>query len=247
MTQVAFCVNLVHMIEANILRLQERIARACQKVSKDPRDIIIVCVTKQRSADDIMSAVQHGLFDIGESRVQEAQEKHARIQQLGAQSAVPPVRWHMIGHLQTNKIRIALALFDFIHSVDSVRLAQKINEEARRAHKIIRILIQVNTSKDPSKFGIMPGELERFLEKIGDCESMRVAGLMTMAPGGINPEEARPCFRSVRVLRDKLSAQYTSDIIQLKHLSMGMSDDFEVALEEGADIIRIGRALFSHE
>lgn len=186
-----------------------------------------MAVTKGVSPTVIKDAYDHGIRHFGENMVQEAQGKVA---QLG--SFRPYITWHMVGHLQSNKARKALEIFDIIHSVDSVRLAEILS---RRAEKIVPILLQVNVSGEVTKSGFSTGEVADALRRISQLANLRVVGLMTIAPLSAHPEDVRPIFRRLRELRDRLG---------LEHLSMGMSGDFEVAIEEGATIVRIGRAIF---
>ncbi|MFA5101017.1 MAG: YggS family pyridoxal phosphate-dependent enzyme [Candidatus Omnitrophota bacterium] len=217
------------MIIDNVHRVQARIAAACRRVNRDPAGVTLVAVTKGRPVDDILQILEAGVFDIGENKIQEASEKYEAVPRL---SKVPQaVRWHMIGHLQTNKVKDAVRIFDLIHSVDSPRLAQEIDKQAEKIGKIQDILIEVKTSPEATKFGIDAQELGHLIEQIAPLSNVRLKGLMTMAPYGKTAESARPYFRSMRNLGQSV-------------LSMGMSDDFETAIEEGAAIVRVGRALF---
>ncbi len=214
-------------IEDNLRRLERRIAQACQRTGRVPEEITLVAVTKTVAPPAIKAAFEAGIRHFGENRVQEASAKLPQLADLE-----PHPTWHMIGHLQTNKAKAALELFNIIHSVDSVRLAEKLS---RRAEKSLPILLEVNVSAEPSKSGFPPGDVSRAAEEIGRLPGLEIAGLMTIAPLTDQPEEVRPVFRQLRELHDLLG---------LKHLSMGMTDDFEVAIEEGATILRIGRAIF---
>ncbi len=215
------------MIKENILRVKERIAAVCGRIKVDPQKITLVCVTKGRSVEEILEAVNLGFRCLGENRVQEARDKYKQI---------PAVDWQMVGHLQLNKVKDALKIFSLIHSVDSVELAQEINKQAAKINKIQDILLEVKTSPEVTKFGFNPDALVDISKEILNLDNLRVKGLMTIAPAVDNPEEARQYFTKLRVLRDTLSPSW--------FLSMGMTDDFEVAIEEGADIIRLGRAIF---
>ncbi|MDD5128208.1 MAG: YggS family pyridoxal phosphate-dependent enzyme [Candidatus Omnitrophica bacterium] len=215
------------MIKENILRIKERIAVSCAKVKADPRDITVLCVTKGRQVREILEAVGSGFNHLGENRVQEAKEKYRLI---------PSADWQMIGHLQVNKVKEALKIFSLIHSVDSIKLAQEINRQAQKINKIQDVLLEVKTSLELTKSGFIP---EAFADEVGEIlnlDNLRVKGLMTIAPLVDDPEEARQYFAKLRYLRDKINPSWV--------LSMGMTDDFEVAIEEGADIIRLGRAIF---
>lgn len=214
------------MIKENIEGIRGKIRDVCIKKGRDYNKILILAVTKGREPDKINEVLSLGIRDIGENKVQEAKLK---------KGLTNPVKWHMIGHLQTNKVKDAVQIFDLIHSVDSIKLAREINKEAERINKIQDILIEVKTSKEETKQGISPEEVEGFVEEIRSLKNLNLKGLMTIAPQG-DKEEARRCFRSLRELRDKIDRNMI--------LSMGMSDDFEIAVEEGADILRIGRAIF---
>ena len=215
------------MIKENIERVRRRIEQACLRIKADPDKIKIVCVTKGRAVSQIQEAGSLGLKDIGENRVQEAFQKYKQI---------PGVKWHMIGHLQSNKVKKALKIFDLIHSVDTVGLAQEINRHCLKIDKIQDILLEVKTSGEATKFGFSGQDLTAAYAEIKKLENVEVKGLMTIAPAVSNAQEARPYFLELRQLRDKLNPNWL--------LSMGMSDDFEVAIEEGASIIRLGRVIF---
>ncbi len=215
------------MIKENVERVRQRIAQACAKIKADPDKITIVCVTKGRPVEQILEAINSGLKDIGENRVQEALQKYKEI---------PGVEWHMIGHLQSNKVRDAVKIFSLIHSVDSVNLAKEIDKQAAKVNKIQDILLEVKTSPEPSKLGINPEILDDVVAEIKGFKNIKIKGLMTIAPLVDNVDEARPYFAKFRELRDKLNPSWL--------LSMGMSDDFQIAIEEGANIVRIGRVIF---
>lgn len=215
------------MIKENILRVKERIAAVCAKIKADPEKITLVCVTKGRPVEQILEAVNLGFRYLGENRVQEAREKYKQ---------VPGAEWQMVGHLQLNKVKDALKIFSLIHSVDSIALAQEINKQAVKINKIQDIFLEVKTSPEVTKFGFKSVELFDASKEILKLENLRVKGLMTIAPVGNNTEEARQYFAKLKALRDTLNPGW--------FLSMGMTDDFEVAIEEGADIIRLGRAIF---
>lgn len=186
-----------------------------------------MAVTKGVPAEMIRDAFNFGVRDFGENRVQEAEGKILQLSDIKQN-----VAWHMIGHLQSNKARRALDLFDIIHSIDSVRLAEILSVRAKRA---VPVLLQVNVSGEATKSGFAVGDVAKAVEETRQLPNLEVVGLMTIAPLVADPEDARPVFRRLRELRDQLG---------LKHLSMGMSDDFEVAIEEGATVVRIGRAIF---
>jgi pyridoxal phosphate enzyme (YggS family) len=214
-------------IAANLRGVHERVDAACRRAGRSPDEVTIVGISKSFTVEAVVEAWQAGLRDIGENRVQEAASKVAA---ATAQGARP--RWHLVGHLQTNKVKTALDLFDIIHSVDSPRLAEAISRAASRP---VPILIEVNVAGEASKYGLKPEEVEPILSQVRDLPNIDVQGLMTVAPLVDDPERVRPVFRRLRELAQTLG---------LPQLSMGMSDDFEVAVEEGATLVRIGRAIF---
>jgi PLP dependent protein len=224
------------MIAHNVGSVRSRIVQACSRAGRDPGSVSIVGVTKGRSSTEIREVVAAGIQRIGESRIQDAREKYAVLGRICG--------WHLIGHLQTNKAKDAVKIFDCIHSVDSLRLAREIDLQARRIAKIQDVLIEVNTSGERSKYGIAPAELEGIFSGIEVLANVRVRGLMCVAPVSDDPSTARPYFRLLRAARDGLNAGLQAEQ-RLAELSMGMTDDFEVAVEEGATLVRIGRALFS--
>ena len=216
-------------IEENILKIRQRVVLACSRANRDPGGVAIVAVSKGRSTAEIRAAITSGITDIGENRVQEAALKYKEL--AGAQ-----IKWHLVGHLQTNKARDAVKMFDLIHSVDSLRLAEEINRQANKQNKVQAVLFQVNTSAEKSKFGLGPDEAEAVLSQAAALKNINIAGLMTIAPLSDDPQLVRPYFRRLRQLRDRINPAGV--------LSMGMTDDFEVAIEEGADLVRLGRAVF---
>jgi len=214
-------------INANLEGVHLRIAQACQRAGRSPEEVTIVAVTKGVSPTAIQAAFRAGIRHFGESRVQEAQAK--REQLLGLE---PRPVWHFVGHLQTNKVGAALRLFDIIHSVDSLRLAETISQ---RVQGKIPILLEVNIAGEATKGGLLPNQLEAAFQEIRRLPGLEVKGLMTVAPQAASPEEVRSSFREMRRLAEAL---------RLAELSMGMSDDFEVAVEEGATMVRLGRVIF---
>ena len=221
-------------VAENLRVVEERVAAACRQAGRTSDEVTIVGVSKTFPATLVAEACRAGLADAAENRVQEAADKIPQVAALGAQP-----RWHLVGHLQTNKVKTALGLFDIIHSVDSLRLAEFVSRQADKTAVQgagpVAILLEVNAGAEASKSGFAPGETGRALEQIARLPGLTVQGLMTVAPLAGDPEEVRPVFRELRHLRDALG---------LRHLSMGMTDDFEVAIEEGATMVRIGRAIF---
>jgi len=228
------------MIGNNLERIKARISSSCNKLSINPKDIILVCVTKERTIEQILKAISFGITDIGENKVQEALAKFKKINSQAA------VRWHMVGHLQTNKVKQALQIFDMIHSLDSLRLAQEIEEQAEKLKKRIDVLIQVNTTSERTKFGVNFDDAIKLIGEVSKLENLQIRGLMAMAPLVDNPEDTRPCFRKLRILRDDVIREFQDNPnVKMDYLSMGMSQDYEVAIEEGANMLRIGRAIFT--
>ncbi|WP_303860051.1 YggS family pyridoxal phosphate-dependent enzyme [Alkalibaculum bacchi] len=202
-----------------------------------PQNVTLVAVTKHRSIEEIQRVVDYGIKDLGENRVQELLDKYDKIK--------GDIRWHLIGHLQTNKVKYIIDKVDLIHSVDSVKLAKEINTQAKKHELIMRILIQVNVSMEDSKFGIAVEEVESFLQKISHESNISVAGFMTMAPFTENIEETRHIFRKMREIYDKIKDnQDAFKNVNIETLSMGMTNDCPVAIEEGSNLVRIGRGIF---
>jgi pyridoxal phosphate enzyme (YggS family) len=213
-----------------VARVRARIAAAAVRVGRQPEDVGLVAVTKGVALARIREAVAAGVTDVGESRVQEAAPKVAALREA--------VRWHLVGHLQRNKAPLAAGLFNVIHSLDSVRLAEALS---RHAPQRVDVLVQVNVAREPQKYGILPEALAGLLRGAASLPMVRVVGLMTIPPLHPDPEHARSVFRRLRTLRDEVAKVLGT---ALPHLSMGMSDDFEVAVEEGATLVRVGRAIF---
>jgi len=238
------------MLAENLHRLQERIARAAERAGRDPRDITLVAVSKTFPAETILAAHALGIQHFGENRVEEAAQKIPRVHHLITQSpnhpiTPSPITWHLVGHLQSRKVKDAVPLFDVIHSIDSVALAQKIEQHAAWLNKTIPILLEVNISGEATKYGFAPEPRETFFEAVRAILALPhldVQGLMTVAPIVPQPDAARPYFRALRELREALRARFPERAWQ--HLSMGMTDDFEAAIAEGATMLRIGRAIF---
>lgn len=219
----------------NIAHVRERIGEAALKVGRDPAEVTLVAVSKTRPVELVEWAYNLGVTDFGENRVQEALPKIARFHP-------PALRWHLIGHLQSNKAGKVAGLFSSVQSVDSVYLAQKLSRYAQEAGVCLSILLQVNVAGEASKEGMTPDEAPELARQIVSLPALTVEGLMTIAPLVEDPEEVRPVFRALRHLRDRLRAQITAST--WPHLSMGMTDDYGVAIEEGATLVRVGRAIF---
>ena len=215
------------MGSTNLSEIQNDIRTAAKKAGRRPEEIRLICVTKEAKSAQILDALSNGAKELGENRVKEAVLKYRAI----GDKAI----WHLIGHLQTNKVKDSLSMFELIHSVDSIKLARCIDKEAKRIGKIQKILIEVNVSGEQTKFGISPEDLGEVLESLKDLKNIEINGLMTVTPLTDQAEDSRPHFRVLRELRDKY---------KLKELSMGMTQDYEVAIEEGATMVRIGSAIF---
>ena len=223
------------ILSRNLEDVRGRMAAACGRVGRAPDSVRLVAVTKTVGPEVIRLLPELGVTDIGENRVQVARAKR---EALGGDLGL---RWHMIGRLQTNKVRHALRLFGMIHSLDRLALAQEIERRAEREHRPVEVLVQCNTSGEETKAGVEDSELVRLLDRLMELEWVRVRGLMTMAPIVEDAEETRPFFAALRKLAEKARA---ATGLPLPELSMGMTQDFEVAIEEGATMVRIGTALF---
>jgi len=217
------------MIADNLKSVRQRIARCCEKAGRPPEEVELVCVMKEASVDDAAQALALGAKILGENRVQDALIKYKVIGDRAT--------WHFIGHLQTNKVKDAVRIFSLIHSVDSARLAEEIDKSAAKIGKVQDVLIQVNVSGSATKFGLAADKVSDFLKEVSVYRNINIKGLMTIAPEVSDPEKARPYFRMLRELRDRIDKAYI--------LSMGMTNDFEVAIEEDSNMVRIGRAIFS--
>ena len=227
----------------NLERLEEAIAAACHRASRPRAEVELMAVSKTYPAATIAEAAALGLTLFGENRVQEFAGKEAALDPLRTRAA-NPIRVHLIGHLQSNKAQRAVELFDGIDSLDSLRLAERLNEAAGRLGKSLPVLIEVKLSSEESKAGIAPNSAEaaELLERLPSLSHLELRGLMTIAPFGVSEAETRACFRSLRQWRDRWAASYSK--LSFDVLSMGMSGDFDFAIEEGAPRIRVGTALF---
>jgi len=221
-------------IKLNIDSIKQRIAAAAKLAGRDPLSIKLMAVTKTVEPELIGKAIEAGLTMLGENYVQEAKDKIAI---FGDRA-----QWHMIGHLQTNKAKYAVKLFDCVHSVDRLELAQELDKRAGQINRKLNVLIEVN-SGEQSKSGIEQTQALELVRQVAHLPNLSVRGLMTMAPYSDNPENSHPYFKALRELRDEINRAGIAGI-SMEELSMGMTDDFEVAIEEGATIIRIGRAIF---
>ena len=222
-------------IAENVARVRERMEAAARRAGRDPGKIRLVAVSKTVESDRIRQALEAGVDSLGENYVQEAQKK---IEELG-----PGAAWHFIGHLQSNKAKAAVRLFDYVHSVDSLRLAQELSRVAGQQNKVLPVLLQINLGQETTKFGALQDETFRLLEQMGLLPGISVKGLMTLPPFFDNPEESRPYFHALRDLAEAVSRRKIAGV-SMEELSMGMSNDFETAIEEGASLVRVGTAIF---
>lgn len=246
--------NMKQRITDNLARIRDNIADACARSRRSPESVRLIAVTKTVEIDAIRVLLDLGQLDLGESRVQELTHRHAMIQEtlarrreLGGAAAEEPAapRWHMVGHLQRNKVKPLLPIVEVVHSVDSLRLAEEINTNAARlglAEKV-SIMLQVNTSEEKQKFGLAVGAVAALAEQVETLPNLRIIGLMTMAALEDNAEKSRFCFARLREIQDELTGERIVGP-DCRHLSMGMSRDYAVAVEEGATMVRIGTALF---
>lgn len=216
--------------------VRARISRAATKVGRKPQDIRLVAVTKTVTADRIKEGIDAGLSIVGENRLQEAVPKIAVLQDA-------PVRWHFIGHLQRRKVRSVIGVFDLVHSVDSMELAQEINKRAGEAAICQEVLLEVNLGQEPTKSGFHPEDLIGVVPSLSLLPCLRVKGLMTIPPPTPKAEQARPYFSRLRKMAERIAA-LRLPAITMDELSMGMSNDYEVAIEEGATLVRVGAAIF---
>jgi pyridoxal phosphate enzyme (YggS family) len=223
-------------IATGLSAVRQRLARALQRAGRLPSSARLVAISKTRPAEDVRAAFDAGQVDFGENRVQEAVEKIAA-------TSDTPITWHLVGHLQSNKARRAAGAFAWIQSIDSADLLKRVDAAAGEAGRTVEVLIQVDLAGEPTKHGAPADEWLSLFEAASECRAARVAGLMLLPPFTPDPEDARPFFRRLRALRDELAGRGVPPGM-LRELSMGMSHDFEVAVEEGATLVRVGTAIF---
>lgn len=223
------------MLEDNLKKVQEEIEESCRKAGRDPKDVTLIAVSKTKPAEDIMELYRAGQRDFGENYVQELREK--------AEELPKDIRWHMIGHLQRNKVKYIAGYIDMIHSVDSLALAETISKEAAKHDRVIPILLEVNVAGEDTKFGLSPEEVPAMAEAISHLPNVVLRGFMTSAPFVDDPEENRVHFRKLAHLSvDSTSKNHDNNMVDV--LSMGMSNDYKVAVEEGATMVRVGTSIF---
>jgi pyridoxal phosphate enzyme (YggS family) len=225
---------MVTEIARNLTMIRRRVEAAARRAGREPESVTLIGVSKTVPVERIREVAEAGLVDLGENRVQEAREKIPLLPET--------IRWHLVGHLQGNKARPAVELFRVVHSVDSVGILRRLERAGGDSGRSIDALVQVELGGEKTKFGAGEEELDGILEAAGSCRSVRVKGLMILPPYEEDPEKMRPYFRRLRALRDAAGGRHPE--LALGELSMGMSEDFEVAIEEGATMVRVGRALF---
>ena len=223
------------MLKENLEQVEKNIQEACERSGRKRSDVTLIAVSKTKPVETLQEAYDLGVRVFGENKVQELTEKHEALQK--------DIHWHMIGHLQRNKVKYIIDKAELIHSVDSIRLAETIEKEAAKRNITANILIEVNVAREESKFGLMPEEIDEFVDKVSEFEHIRVKGLMTIAPYVENPEENRPIFARLRKLSVDIAAKNAHNIT-MSVLSMGMTGDYQVAVEEGATLVRVGTGIF---
>ncbi|AOT68437.1 YggS family pyridoxal phosphate-dependent enzyme [Geosporobacter ferrireducens] len=221
-------------ITDNITDIRQEIADTCKKLGKKPEEVQLIAVTKTIEPERINEAIANGITDIGENKVQEIMDKY---------TLVSPINWHMIGHLQTNKVKYIIDKVKLIHSLDRISLAEEIQKRAERINRAVDVLVQVNIGQEETKSGIEPDEVYDFVAALRPFSYIQVKGLMTVAPYKEDPEEVRPYFNTMKEVFERIRAKNLPGI-EMKYLSMGMTNDYKVAIEEGANIIRVGTAIF---
>jgi hypothetical protein len=227
----------MNFIARNVQFVRERMAKAAAMSGRSPGDVSLVAISKTFPVEFIVQASEAGVCKFGENRVQEAETK---IPQLAEKQ---DFEWHLVGHLQTNKAKRAAELFDMVHSIDSAKLALKLNQASLELGKVLPVLLQVDLGEEETKFGAEPDRIREVVEALSGCRALRLNGLMTIPPYFEDPDHVRPFFARLRELGEKLESQQPG-CLGLRHLSMGMSHDFEQAIREGATIVRIGTAIF---
>lgn len=224
------------MIHDNLDKLEKKIQDACDKCGRKREEVLLIGVTKTRTADEVNEAVAWGITDVGENKVQEIMDKYDHVP--------GDVKWHMIGHLQTNKVKYIIDKVALIHSVDKLKLAEEINKRASEHGLVADVLIEVNAAGEESKFGTdLDGARQLIADVREKCQNIRIKGLMTIAPATDDPEEVRPYFKELKALFNEYKDIKDANM-DFEHLSMGMSGDYEVAIEEGATMVRVGTAIF---
>ncbi len=223
------------MLKENLAQVEENIQRACERAGRDRKEVTLIAVSKTKPVEMLREIYDAGIRVFGENKVQELVDKYEVLPE--------DIKWQMIGHLQRNKVKYIIDRVDLIHSVDSIRLAETIDKEAEKKGITAKILIEVNVAKEDTKFGLMPEEVDDFIEQLANYKHIQVQGLMTIAPFVSDPEENRPIFARLRELSVDIGKKNV-DNINMSVLSMGMTNDYQVAIEEGATMVRVGTGIF---
>lgn len=228
--------NIYKILEKNLSDVQKSIKDACSRSRHNQKSVELVISTKYVEANIVRMLHELGITCVGENRLQNTEKKAKELNGLD-------IHWHMFGHLQRNKVKKAIQIFDLIHSVENIPLAEEINKESLKAGKQTRILVEVNVSGEETKYGLSSGDVIAFLKEISKMEGIRVEGLMTMAPIVDDAEICRPIFKGLKILSEKIKDEHIHGV-DMRFLSMGMTQDYEVAIEEGANLVRVGSAIF---
>lgn len=223
-------------LKTNLEEVEKRIQNACDRVGRKRDEVTLIAVSKTVEADVMNASIEYGATDLGESRVQEIRRKYDDVKF--------PAHWHLIGHLQSNKVKYIIDKVALIHSVDSFKLAEEISKRATLASKTMSVLIQVDMAHEDSKFGVDKDDVLKLIESVLTLENINIEGLMFIAPFVDNPEDVRNHFKAMKVLFDDIKNSITHAQLDMKHLSMGMTNDFEVAIEEGATLLRVGTGIY---
>ncbi|MCR5145654.1 MAG: YggS family pyridoxal phosphate-dependent enzyme [Lachnospiraceae bacterium] len=223
------------MLEDNLKEVQNRVNEACKRVGRDPSEVTLIAVSKTKPIEDLNQIYNAGTRDFGENKVQELTYK--------IENMPTDIKWHMIGHLQRNKVKYIVDKVELIHSVDSLRLAEEINNQAKKKGVVVPILIEVNIAQEDSKFGVAENETKELVRQISKLDAVSIKGLMTIAPYVVDSEENREFFHKIKDLSVDIASE-NIDNVSMDILSMGMSGDFEVAIEEGATMVRVGTGIF---
>jgi len=224
------------MVAENLETVKRLILESCLRCARDPNDVLVVGITKTFGPEIIREAVASGMFDIGESYVQELSQKRQLVSD-------ERIRWHFVGHLQSNKVKYIAEYIHLIHSVDNLHLASELQKRGEQAGRLIDVLVEVHTTDEATKFGVAPEKTVELVKQISKLDRVRIRGLMTMGPFAEDPNDSRPSFQQARELKRTIDREGIGNV-SMEHLSMGMSHDFEVGIEEGATIVRLGTAIF---
>lgn len=243
-------------IKHNLQAIWDRIENAAVKSGRKKENVTLVAVTKTVPVEHVRRVIELGVTNIGESRIQEANAKKSEIgngkseillTEPSTLSPLPSLKWNLIGHLQTNKVKQAVQIFDLIQSLDSVHLAEEIEKQAAKINKVQDCLIEIKVSDEATKFGLPPEQLPDFINQVAQFKHIRLCGMMSMAPYFDNPDDARPYFRKAKTIFDEILKNYGLWTMNCGLLSMGMTNDFEVAIEEGSNMVRVGTGIFKPE